>query len=163
MIEREQLRLSAERCPYCHEAVERSDQDKVACNACMAWHHAGCWNEHGACAACGADRTGLSPSTTAAGATGEHLPAERPPATWKLGILLIPLVPFLTFLALWTYNDNVEHVASDVREAILSASVVLGALTGGAFMLAALLHRRLTGAPGADRRPTARRTGDKEP
>lgn len=41
------------RCPYCHEAV-LTDQQKEACRTCMAWHHLGCWTEHGGrCAACG--------------------------------------------------------------------------------------------------------------
>lgn len=44
---------SGHRCPYCHEPV-LADQEKEACRACMAWHHQGCWAEHGArCAACG--------------------------------------------------------------------------------------------------------------
>lgn len=59
MRERDRVKLPGERCPYCHEEVERGDADKVACNACMGWHHQACWVEHGACAACGAGQTGL--------------------------------------------------------------------------------------------------------
>ena len=38
-------------CPYCHGPVEPS-QIKAACDACMAWHHKECWEEHGACSTC---------------------------------------------------------------------------------------------------------------
>lgn len=40
------------RCPYCHAAVVPGDE-KVACEGCMAWHHAECWTSQGACSACG--------------------------------------------------------------------------------------------------------------
>lgn len=44
-----------EPCPYCREGVS-PDQPKAACDTCMAWHHAECWNEYGACAACAANQ-----------------------------------------------------------------------------------------------------------
>lgn len=40
------------RCPFCHEPVEPAE---VGCTACAAAHHEACWDEHGACAACGSD------------------------------------------------------------------------------------------------------------
>lgn len=40
------------RCPYCHESVRADSPDWVACAGCLAKHHEGCWNEHGACASC---------------------------------------------------------------------------------------------------------------
>lgn len=43
------------RCPYCHDGVD-PDDTKTACDGCMSWHHAPCWREHGACAACGGAR-----------------------------------------------------------------------------------------------------------
>lgn len=51
----------APRCPYCHERVAPASPDKLACNACMAWHHQACWGEHTRCAACGANRSGTEP------------------------------------------------------------------------------------------------------
>lgn len=39
-------------CPYCRAAVEKGEA-KVACGDCLAWLHAECLGEHGACAACG--------------------------------------------------------------------------------------------------------------
>jgi len=47
-----QVEVQRDRCPFCHDAV-RPDQDKTACDACMAWHHKDCWANHGGCSACG--------------------------------------------------------------------------------------------------------------
>lgn len=47
------LAVRSDRCPYCHDEVSPSDQDKRACQSCMAWHHESCLREHGACATCG--------------------------------------------------------------------------------------------------------------
>ncbi|MEZ6185515.1 MAG: hypothetical protein R3F62_10965 [Planctomycetota bacterium] len=41
------------RCPYCHDAIDPADL-KRPCLACMAWHHAACFDEHPRCAACDA-------------------------------------------------------------------------------------------------------------
>lgn len=55
MSERTQagIEVARDRCPYCHADVA-PDQPKAACDSCMAWHHAECWEEYGACAACAA-------------------------------------------------------------------------------------------------------------
>lgn len=42
------------RCPFCHLGVRPGVAEaRRACEACMAWHHAECWAEHGRCSACG--------------------------------------------------------------------------------------------------------------
>jgi len=41
------------RCPYCHDDVEREKEQWVACEGCLARHHAGCWSEGGCCGSCG--------------------------------------------------------------------------------------------------------------
>lgn len=43
---------SPTRCPFCHD--EASAAGSVACQGCLARHHAACWDEAGRCAACGA-------------------------------------------------------------------------------------------------------------
>lgn len=43
------------RCPFCHEAPGEQERASV-CRACFAPHHAACWDEHGACSACGSER-----------------------------------------------------------------------------------------------------------
>ncbi|MCA8924689.1 MAG: hypothetical protein KDD82_22945 [Planctomycetes bacterium] len=48
------VEVSANRCPYCHEGVEAAES--LACQGCLARHHAPCWREGGErCAACGHD------------------------------------------------------------------------------------------------------------
>jgi hypothetical protein len=41
------------RCPYCHEDVFRDKEAWVACEACLARHHSGCWQEANRCGGCG--------------------------------------------------------------------------------------------------------------
>jgi hypothetical protein len=50
--ERVDVRVSASRCPYCHDDV--GPEGSCACQSCLARHHDGCWAERGACSACGA-------------------------------------------------------------------------------------------------------------
>lgn len=56
--ERDDVRVEASpvRCPYCHEQVGPEDAGWVACGGCLARHHDACWDEGGACAACGGGR-----------------------------------------------------------------------------------------------------------
>ncbi len=69
------------RCPFCHDAVERSKERWVACEACLARHHADCWHEAGACAGCGETAFVSSGQqvTVAAQAPGDT-PTEEVPA-----------------------------------------------------------------------------------
>lgn len=41
------------RCPFCHEAVSRTDGNVQTCAGCLALHHTACWGEHGGCSGCG--------------------------------------------------------------------------------------------------------------
>jgi hypothetical protein len=43
---------SHSRCPYCHADIRTEASDWVACEGCLARHHASCWSEHGSCATC---------------------------------------------------------------------------------------------------------------
>lgn len=48
------VEVSGPRCPFCHERISPR-VEKLACDACMAWHHAECWSEAGQrCGGCGA-------------------------------------------------------------------------------------------------------------
>lgn len=55
---RDDIRLARgpQRCPYCHAGVGPSDAGQVACQGCLARHHADCWAETGRCASCGGTR-----------------------------------------------------------------------------------------------------------
>ena len=44
---------TSSRCPYCHEVAGEDGEPAVACTACLARHHQGCWDEHKQCAGCG--------------------------------------------------------------------------------------------------------------
>lgn len=71
------------RCPFCRDAIAASERGKLACNACMAWHHAACWTEHGRCASCGGAESGLAGVAAApvgsAGPSAAERPLVRPP------------------------------------------------------------------------------------
>ncbi|MBX3467347.1 MAG: hypothetical protein KF878_10690 [Planctomycetes bacterium] len=52
---REDVRLAAARCPFCHDDVhpDAGDVACVACERCLARHHEACWDEARRCGACG--------------------------------------------------------------------------------------------------------------
>jgi hypothetical protein len=45
-------RVVAHRCPFCHEAVRPDAEAWVACAQCLGRQHAACWDENGRCGAC---------------------------------------------------------------------------------------------------------------
>lgn len=51
--ERDDVVVAGSRCPFCHDAVKPDGSAWVACAACLARHHAACWDEAGRCGACG--------------------------------------------------------------------------------------------------------------
>jgi len=51
---RVKTKIGRPRCPYCHDDIQPGG-DNYACHECLAWHHTGCWHEHGACVGCGND------------------------------------------------------------------------------------------------------------
>ena len=58
MTERQrEISVDRPRCPFCRDDL-LAEQEKTGCSVCMAWHHAECWQEHGACCACGASAGG---------------------------------------------------------------------------------------------------------
>lgn len=57
------------RCPFCHEGIAVAAEEWLACEGCLARHHAGCWSESGRCASCGGGRSlaraGVGPTADA--------------------------------------------------------------------------------------------------
>ncbi|HBP21622.1 MAG TPA: hypothetical protein DEA08_28040, partial [Planctomycetes bacterium] len=53
--ERSDVRVTANRCPFCHEDVQLETSEWVACRSCQARHHRDCWSESGACGSCGTE------------------------------------------------------------------------------------------------------------
>ena len=49
------------RCPYCHDSIGDEVEDWVACEGCLARHHAQCWRESGRCASCSKRRVLVRP------------------------------------------------------------------------------------------------------
>lgn len=78
------------RCPFCHAPVLPGREDaKQSCGECMAWHHAECWETHGGCAACNAQRPATSSARARAqaalektGSTEPEVPGPPPRAPW---------------------------------------------------------------------------------
>lgn len=50
------LRTELTRCPYCHDDVDPTGADWLACRGCLARQHRGCWHEGRRCGACGSDQ-----------------------------------------------------------------------------------------------------------
>lgn len=104
---REDLDVNVERprCPFCHDEVLPTGQEKLACTSCMAWHHQACWQEHGGCSAC-AQRQETSPS------------AQRPRSMAKWLLLTVSTLVGLLVLGGGTWMWNVRaSVAQAEREA----------------------------------------------
>lgn len=57
--------LGLARCPFCHDDVDSGSH--VACQGCLARHHADCWVESGHCAACSGEALLESPPGWRAG------------------------------------------------------------------------------------------------
>ena len=49
--ERDDVKLAVSRCPYCRDDV--AAEGSAVCEGCLARHHPACWDEAGACSACG--------------------------------------------------------------------------------------------------------------
>ena len=88
---RPDVQLHTHRCPYCHADVDLDHDDAwVSCRGCLARHHGPCWDEHGACAACGEQHR--------MEAAGQPIQIERlragPAGAWPL-LLILPMIPAL--------------------------------------------------------------------
>jgi len=66
------VRSGPGRCAYCHDSVP--ERERVACAACLAVHHADCWE--GRCASCRADK---DPLRAGAGPTPGGAPPRPEP------------------------------------------------------------------------------------
>lgn len=73
-----EVRVERDRCPFCHDAVRPTDE-KVACDGCMAWHHAACWRDHGTCAACGFSGPPSRPERPGRAEPATKVPVDVPP------------------------------------------------------------------------------------
>ncbi len=138
------IRVSAARCPFCHEEVQRGVEPAV-CVACHALHHTECMAEHGACAACGAEhpRFAVGERATRKALLGRRLTVPR----W-LGRLVGAAVSRQGMTALFVLTGLVALGCgiTAVREDGRAAWVVLLAALVGALMSWAGGARRGFGA-----------------
>ncbi len=151
---REQPRVEVERprCPFCHEGVN-PEMAKAACDACMAWHHKGCWGEGGGCSACGARSSAVAaairPTPRGQAAVREE-PAARPRRrrgrpVWKTALF--------TVLATWL-------VAGGLALLVFWPKVLwLVALVAGVFLVVRASHAKRARRSGGSRARGGRRAG----
>jgi hypothetical protein len=142
-VERVDVSVKRPRCPYCHDEVDVV-AEKVACDACMSWHHAACWREHGSCSSCGHARTSegalvetesrTAPATRESGlayAFGVLVGFLMLHKRWVGALVVVPgLMALFAFLGLWAFNDTVDLVSEDVFNGVLIASWALGTGVG---------------------------------
>jgi len=120
---------------FCHEAIGGAD-DKLACNACMAWHHQACWQEGGRrCASCGGGATGEASGGPAAAPRAGTPPraAPRPPPLRPGGPrrrLMAAGAMALPLLAVGLLVLNLYEVLGSGS----AAAVALGVVAGGALL-----------------------------
>lgn len=90
-------------CPYCHASID-SGEALAVCAACGAHHHAGCREEHGRCATCGALEKLVAPALSADAA--HPPPGSRIVARTKGGRL------HYTWQPRWTRRDWIRLLAA---------------------------------------------------
>lgn len=141
-----EVHVSRQRCPFCHDDV-RPDDEKVACDGCMAWQHAECFRSHGTCAACG---FAGPPSMPVAPDRTPVAPAVKPVEPVERVKLVAPVDTRPECIrsgcgcaARPGFRTCVNHDASQ------GANVVLGLGLAGLTLFYGL-HRVLRGHPGGD-------------
>jgi len=77
-VETNQVRVqsSPTRCPFCHDTCQADGED-VVCHDCLARHHAECWGENGACAACSSPKALVAQEPSAASTPDLRSPPAR--------------------------------------------------------------------------------------
>jgi hypothetical protein len=79
LVARSRQNARGPRCPYCHDDVGPLTQ-RLACDACSAWHHTECWTEGDGCSVCGGGASGLAPTTAG---KSEETPAPLQVGAWE--------------------------------------------------------------------------------
>lgn len=87
------------RCPYCRDELRADRADWVACEGCLARHHASCWREHGSCASCHGRQALVRPGK-----------ASRPAAVVALVLAIVAGVT--SIVALKNYVERIKLQAS---------------------------------------------------
>jgi hypothetical protein len=103
------------RCPFCHVPVDLAAQEWVACEGCLARHHASCWRDHGSCSACGG-KTELTRRS-------EKKPA-RSRATHVAAVVVLAVLAFDTVASLWPRHVPVSTAPETAAQVpLLSARI----------------------------------------
>jgi len=116
VVERDDVIVSACRCPFCHTDITLREEAWVSCQGCLARHHAACWKEGKACASCG---------------EGEHLVAgtrHLPAIFHRVLVYALLAAMALALVPLYRLNHRLTDVKSDgeqVRESLLRKAVEL--------------------------------------
>lgn len=133
---------SPTRCPFCHDGLDHTKEQWLACAGCLARHHHDCWVENGRCGSCASewvlavvklDKTGapLVPRER----TVQEEPAQRvDPTRLHPSISLITVGLLLAFLALPALV-GVLAAKSGSDQACALSSMLLVAVTGSLIYL----------------------------
>ncbi len=147
-VERDDVHVAANRCPFCHEDVEA--QESVVCQGCLTRHHEACWEESGVCSSCGGAQrlTSATPRPTDSkqplqrnclikGCKEVSLPTERgclehairhrrleAALSVGVGVLLTPLIGYVLHLV-----GNFESQTALVAWCLLLLMFLLSPLT----------------------------------
>lgn len=107
-------RVVAHRCPFCHEVVRPDAEAWVACAQCLGRQHAACWDESGRCGACAHGQRLEAPAPAVA------TPSRgRGPAAVLAPFLVLLVVSVAAFVALLSLQGE-----SSPRAEPLSATAV---------------------------------------
>ncbi len=115
---------SAVRCPWCHEDIEVSERDWVACRECLARHHEHCWAEVAVCSCCGGAET-LAPRARSTAPPARRAPE---PEADLSGVVMASAVGGLSLfvavaVAVSCLTVKEENVAAMIAGAIIAALI----------------------------------------
>ncbi|MBL4847847.1 MAG: hypothetical protein JKY65_20215 [Planctomycetes bacterium] len=142
-VERDDVRVLTNRCPFCHDDIHVDSDVWIACARCFARHHDPCWGESGACGSCGGEQRlapvpakrqtrGLREKAAAEdlGATPEaHATRVKP----RLAVLLGILATLATVLGITLLTFGQAGLGGPVVYTVLGILLMIAAPTALAY------------------------------
>jgi tetratricopeptide (TPR) repeat protein len=91
VVERDDVKVGQNRCPYCHTKVRVAEDEWLLCEACLARHHTACWEEGRCCGTC-RHRKPVRRKGVKARAPRQELQPVIPPRVLAIGAVALLLV-----------------------------------------------------------------------